>query len=108
VSRALSTSFDWTRWAWCSSRSTVAVARVLGMIVSKSCPQLCPLRDLNPMPSRAVTSLLSLTHAYGSLGIADRPPQLAGGAMPNGMIGARSCRFEEERHGRLSLAVIAG
>ena len=24
-----------TRWAWWSSRSTVAVARVLGMIVSK-------------------------------------------------------------------------
>jgi hypothetical protein len=24
-----------TRWAWCRSRSTVAVARVLGMIVSK-------------------------------------------------------------------------
>src|SRR6266496_3495428 len=24
-----------TRWAWCSSRSTVAVARVLGMIVSR-------------------------------------------------------------------------
>ena len=61
-----------TRWAWCSSRSTVAVARVLGMIVSK--PDGCRL-DVTATERRSFDRARSQPQA-----VATRPGGPCGGA----------------------------